>query len=318
MRKSMWIFAALSIVGLRTPCIRAQASGAHVDGIIRDAQGLPLPNVKVALTETQTGLARTVQTTSAGAYQFVSLNPGQYQLSAVLQGFDSPVSALTLEVNQYLRLDLVMQVGPLKQEVEVVGSAEILRTADASLGEVIEPTLTKDLPLNGGHVLDLALLAPSAHAGFGAQMGNNNPLYWRPNQNSALSVGGGRPNANYFLLDGSTDTDPTFNTLSYSPSPDAIREFKVQTGSYSAEFGGAGGAQVNIVTKSGGNGLHGDAYEFVRSNTFDARTFTDPSNIPHLAQNEFGASRGRSDPQEFHVLLRQLGGLPLKQRPGAN
>ena len=113
-----------------------------------------------------------------------------------------------------------------------------------------------------------------------------------PTQNSALSVGGGRPNANYFLLDGSTDTDPTFNTLSYSPSPDAIREFKVQTGSYSAEFGGAGGAQVNIVTKSGGNRLHADAYEFVRSNTFDARTFTDPSNIPHLAQNEFGASVG--------------------------
>ncbi len=107
-----------------------------------------------------------------------------------------------------------------------------------------------------------------------------------------MSAGGGRSNANYFLLDGSADTDPTFNTLSFSPSPDAVREFKVQTGSYSAEFGGAGGAQVNIVTKSGGNGLHADAYEFVRSNTFDARNFTDPSNIPHLAQNEFGASVG--------------------------
>ena len=292
MRKWMWILAALLVVGFKTPYVRAQASGAHIDGIIRDAQGLPLPNVKVALTERQTELARTVETTPEGAYQFVSLNPGQYRLSAVLQGFDSPERTLTLEVNQYLRLDLVMQVGPLKQAVEVVGSAALLRTADASLGEVIEPTLTKELPLNGGHVLDLALLAPAAHAGFGAQMGNANPLYWRPNQNSALSVGGGRPNANYFLLDGSTDTDPTFNTLSYSPSPDAIREFKVQTGSYSAEFGGAGGAQINIVTKSGGNGLHGDAYEFVRSNTFDARTFTDPSNIPHLAQNEFGASLG--------------------------
>ena len=292
MHKWMGILAALLIVGLEAPYVRAQASGAHIDGIIRDAQGLPLPNVKVALTETQTGLVRTVETTPEGTYQFVSLNPGPYQLSAVLQGFDLPVRALTLEVNQYLRLDLVMQVGPLRQGVEVVGSAALLRTADASLGEVIEPTLTKELPLNGGHVLDLALLAPAAHAGFGSQMGNNNPLYWRPNQNSALSVGGGRPNANYFLLDGSTDTDPTFNTLSYSPSPDAIREFKVQTGSYSAEFGGAGGAQVNIVTKSGGNGLHGDAYEYVRSNTFDARTFTDPSNIPHLAQNEFGASVG--------------------------
>ena len=280
------------MVGMEAPYLRAQANGAHIDGIIRDAQALPLPGVTVALTETQTGLERTVQTTPAGAYQFVSLNPCPYQLSALLKGFDSPVRTLTLEVNQYLRLDLVMQVGPMKQAVEVVGAAEMLRTADASLEEVIEPTLTKDLPLNGGHVLDLALLAPSAHEGFGAQMGNNNPLYWRPNQDSALSVGGGRPNANYFLLDGSTDTDPTFNTLSYSPSPDSIREFKVQTGSYSADFAGAGGAQVNIVTKTGSNRVHEDVYEYVRSNTFDARTFTDPSNIPHLAQNEFRASVG--------------------------
>ena len=292
MHKWMLILTALLIVGFEAPYVRAQASGAHVDGIIRDAQGLPLPLVQIALTETQTGLARTVETTPEGAYQFVSLNPGQYQLSAVLQGFDSPVRTLTLEVNQYLRLDLVMQVGALKQEVEVVGAAEVVRTADASLGEVIEPTLTKELPLNGGHVLDLALMAPAVHQGYGMQTGNYNPLYWRPSQNSALSVGGGRPNANYFLLDGSADTDPTFNTLAFSPSPDAVREFKVQTGSYSAEFGGAGGAQVNIVTKSGGNGLHADAYEFVRSNTFDARTFMDPSNIPHLAQNEFGASVG--------------------------
>ena len=292
MRKSIWILAALLTVGFEAPYVRAQASGAHLDGIVSDAQGLALPGVKVTLTETHTGLARTVETTPEGTYQFVSLNPGQYQLSATLKGFESAVRTLTLEVNQYLRLDLSMRVGRLTQEVQVVGSASLLRTADASLGEVIEPTLTKELPLNGRHLLDLALLAPAAHQGFGAQTGGTNPLYWRPSQNSALSVGGGRPNANYFLLDGSTDTDPTFNTLSYSPSPDAIREFKVQTGSYSAEFGGAGGAQINIVTKSGGNELHGDAYEFVRSNTFDARTFTDPSNIPHLAQNQFGASLG--------------------------
>ena len=83
MRKWMWILAALLVVGFKTPYVRAQASGAHIDGIIRDAQGLPLPNVKVALTERQTELARTVETTPEGAYQFVSLNPGQYRLSAV-------------------------------------------------------------------------------------------------------------------------------------------------------------------------------------------------------------------------------------------
>src|SRR5215510_2087509 len=86
------------------------------------------------------------------------------------------------------------------------------------------------------------------HMSHGAQTGEMNPLYWRPGQRSAVSIGGNRPNANYFLLDGTTNTDPTFNTLNLSPSPDAVQEFKVQTGSYSAEMGGAGGGQINIVT----------------------------------------------------------------------
>ena len=271
---------------------QAQISGARIDGIIRDPQSLPLPRVQVVLAEVRTGLTRTTQTTAAGTYQFPSLNPGQYELRAEASGFATEVRKLTLEVDQALRLDIVPSLGKVSHHIQVVGAAENLRTTDASLGEVIEPTLTKQLPLNGRHLLALALLAPAVHEGSGAQTGSTNPLYWRPQQNSALSVGGNRPNANYFLLDGSTDTDPTFNTQAFSPSPDAVQEFKVQTGSYSAEFGGAGGAQVNIVTKSGTNHLHGDAYAFIRNSALDARSFNDPSHIPHLVQNEFGAALG--------------------------
>ncbi len=277
---------------LGVPPARAQASVARIDGSVIDPQGLLLPGVKVVLTETRTGLTRTAETSGFGAYQFPSLNPGEYELRVEAPGFTTEVRKLTLEVDQALRLDISASLGKVPQHVEVVGVAETLRTTDASLGEVVEPTLTQELPLNGRHLLALALLAPSAHEGFGAQAGSTNPLYWRPQQNSALSVGGNRPNANYFLLDGSTNTDPTFNTQSFSPSPDAVREFKVQTGSYSAEFGGAGGAQVNIVTKAGTNHLHGDAYEFIRNSALDARSFNDPSQIPHLAQNQFGGSLG--------------------------
>ena len=100
-------------------------------------------------------------------------------------------------------------------------------------------------------LIDLVLTVPGAHMSHGASTGDMNPLYWRPGQRSAVSIGGNRPNANYFLLDGATNTDPTFNTQNLSASPDAVQEFQVQTGSYSAEMGGAGGGQVNIVTRSG-------------------------------------------------------------------
>ncbi|HEV2350686.1 MAG TPA: carboxypeptidase regulatory-like domain-containing protein [Terriglobia bacterium] len=293
MKRHLW-FALLgfALPGILAPSARAQVSLARMDGIVSDPQLLPLPGVKVVLTETRTALVRTTETSARGTYEFPSLNPGQYQLKAQVRGFAPEVREVTLEVNQALRLDLILKVGQVKEQVEVVGSAQMLRTTDASLGEVIEPTMTQELPLNGRHLLDLAQLAPSTHSGFGAQTGTTNPLYWRPQQDSALSVGGGRPNANNFLYDGSTDTDPTFNTLAFSPSPDAVQEFKVQTGSYSAEFGGAGGAQINIVTKSGSNQFHGDIYEFLRNSALDARSLNDPSQIPHLSQNQFGASLG--------------------------
>jgi hypothetical protein len=154
-------------------------------------------------------------------------------------------------------------------------AAAVLRTNDSSVGEVVERRSVQNLPLNGRMPIDLVLTVPGAHESHGAQAGDMNPLYWRPGQRSAVSIGGARPNANYFLLDGTTDTDPTFNTLSLSPSPDAVQEFKVQTGSYTAEMGGAGGGQINIVTRTGSNQFHGTAYEFLRNNVFDAHTFND-------------------------------------------
>ena len=109
----------------------------------------------------------------------------------------------------------------------------LLHVSDATVGEVIDQRQVAELHLNGRQFLELALLVPGAHTSHGAQMGDMNPLYWRPGQNSAITISGGRPNSNVYLLDGTVNTDPTFNTFVISLPPDAIREFQIQTGTNS-------------------------------------------------------------------------------------
>src|SRR5258708_29006212 len=183
--------------------------------------------------------------------------------------------SLRLEVGQKMSLSGSLKVASVKDSINVGDVAPALHPTDSSVGEVIEPVAVHDLPLNGRVLTDLMLTVPGAHASHGAQTGSMNPLYWRPGQRSAVSIGGNRPNANYFLLDGTTDTDPTFNTLNLSPSPDTVQEFKVETGSYSAEMGGAAGGQIKIATRSGPDTFHRTAYEFLRNRALDAHTFGD-------------------------------------------
>ena len=139
-------------------------------------------------------------------------------------------------------------------------------------------------------LIDLVLTVPGTHVGFGAQTGNRIPFTGglgsdRPGRRRR------RPNANFFLFDGATNTDPTFNTQNLSPSPDAVKEFQVETSSYTADMGGAGGGQINIVTHSGSSQFHGTLYEFLRNRAFDASTFGSMGNN-HLVQNNYGASVG--------------------------
>jgi hypothetical protein len=224
-------------------------------------------------------------------FEITGLLPGDYELMVQASGFAPLTQLLSLEVGQQMVLTLTLKIASVRDVVEVGDVAPALHSTDSAVGEVIEPIAVHDLPLNGRMLIDLMLTVPGAHISHGAQTGSMNPLYWRPGQRAAVSIGGNRPNANYFLLDGTTDTDPTFNTLNLSPSPDSVQEFKVQTGSYSAAMGGAGGGQVNIVTRSGSNQFHGTVYEFLRNGAMDATTFESMGNN-HMVQNNFGAAFG--------------------------
>lgn len=270
----------------------AQSNFATVEGRIEDASHAPISGVRVEVRATATGAVRSTVTNESGLFEVASLSPAPYSVTASAPGFSSLVREITVEVGQHMTLDFTLSVSEKRETIAVMAATETLKTQDASLGEVVEPKSIQQLPLNGRMLLDLVLTVPGAHIGHGAQSGDMNALYWRPGQRSAITIGGNRPNANYFLLDGATNTDPTFNTMNLSPSPDAVQEFQVQTGSYSAEMGGAGGGQINIITRQGTSAFHGTAYEYLRNNALDARTWNEVPGSTHLVQNNFGAALG--------------------------
>jgi len=272
--------------------VRAQSNLAVVRGSVLDPQHRPVASARVHVTSADTGAQRGVVTNGDGLYEIAGLQPGSYELVIESHGFQQTKQKLNLEVGQQATVDVSLRVGGDVQSVNVEATAsELLKTQDASVGAVVDQRSVDSLPLNGRMLIDLVLTVPGAHLSHGAGAGDMNPLYWRPGQRSAVSIGGQRPNANYFLLDGATNTDPTFNTQSLSASPDAVQEFQVQTGSYSADMGGAGGGQVNIVTRAGTGNFHGTAYEFLRNGALDATTFNQMGNN-FLVQNNFGASVG--------------------------
>src|SRR5665213_1033388 len=289
MRSAVTVLIGLAIA-LATA--QAQSNYAVIRGSILDPQHRPVVGARVHITAADTGAERDVASNGTGLYEIAGLQPGAYTLAVDSSGFLQATQAINLEVGQQATLDLQLRLGSDKQSVMVQASGELLKTQDASVGEVVDERSVDSLPLNGRMLIDLVLTVPGAHLSHGAAAGDMNSLYWRPGQRSAVSIGGSRPNANYFLLDGTTNTDPTFSTQNLSASPDAVQEFEVQTGSYSADMGGAGGGQINIVTRSGSAAFHGTAYEFLRNGDMDAHSFNQMGGSNFLVQNNFGASVG--------------------------
>ena len=292
-RRRIYVSLCLALaLALALVTANAQSNYAVVRGSILDPQHHAIAGAHVHITAVGTGTEREVAANGTGLYEIAGLQPGAYKLTVDSAGFKHAEQAIDLEVGQQATIDLQLTLSSDTQTVTVKASGELLKTQDASVGEVVDQRSVDSLPLNGRMLIDLVLTVPGAHLSHGASAGDMNPLYWRPGQRSAVSIGGSRPNANYFLLDGATNTDPTFSTQNLSASPDAVQEFQVQTGSYSADMGGAGGGQINIVTRSGSGRFHGTAYEFLRNGAMDAHSFNQMGSSNFLVQNNFGASIG--------------------------
>ena len=291
----------------------AQTTTAAITGLVVDAQQLPMPGATITIEDVERGAKRTTTSAGDGSFEVAGLLPGEYRITTTHAGFSTTEVNVRLEVNQRRRIDIVMQAAGLAEDVVVKQVTPLLNTVDSSVGEVIEERQLSQLPLNGRQFLELALLVPGVHTSHGAGSGSTLPLYWRPGQNSAISVTGGRPGANAFRIDGTTNTDPSFNTYIVNLPPDAIREFQIETGSYSAELGAAGNGQVNVVTKAGTQQLRGSVYDHLRNSAFDARPFNNPDELPHFAQNQYGGTLGGPLSQKRTFFFASFEGLRSTQ-----
>lgn len=260
-------------------------------GAVEDASGAVITGATVTATNTQTGQTRPVQTNAAGSYSLPYLVPGTYDLQVETSGFKTASRrSIQLDVGSVVRVDFRMEVGEASQRIEVSAAAPLLTTENTAMGTVIDNKRIVDLPLNGRDYLQLVTLSPNVSTEGGA--GGAGGLQGGTRSSTSLSVAGQRLEYNRYTLDGVENTDPNFNSYIIHPSVDALQEFKVQTGVYSAEFG-RGASQINVTTKSGTNQYHGTAFEFLRNSALDAREWRqNQGNKNPFRRNNYGFTLG--------------------------
>lgn len=287
-------------------------------GTVTDPTGAVVPQATVSVQNQETNATRTRQTSLRGDYTTPLLPPGLYQVVVEAPGFRRAIFRdIELNVDQTVRVDVELQLGLITDEVIVSGVGPLIQTDTSSLGHIVGEKKISELPLNERRFLSFALLVP------GVQLPADGSS--QSQEGGAISVNGAREQSNTFLLDGVDNNDQAINQWVALPPMEAIHEFKVQSSNSSAEFGRTGGAQINILLKSGTNDFHGSAFEFVRNRHFDAKNFFDPpdctassalgtcGDIPRFDRSQFGGSLGgpiRRDKAFFFVAYE---GLRMRQ-----
>jgi hypothetical protein len=283
--------AALLAALLIAPSAFPQQVTGTVTGAVADSSGAAVPGVELRLSNTQTGQVRVVTSGEDGTFRFFVLQPGIYRLDVAHSGFKAARrDNIVVEADRSLAVPITLEVGAVTEVVEVKGGAPLLEPNTSSLGTVMDQRKVEELPLNGRNPLGLANLIPTVRGigFFGGQVLSS----WRL---AAISIGGGPPLANGFLVDGIASEKVTIAGTQTFLSIDATQEFKVLTNAMSAEFGRTAGGIISIVSKSGTNEIHGNLFEFLRNDNLNANDFfanRAGRKVGALAYNQFGGSIG--------------------------
>ena len=274
-------------IGLGTPAGAQTVSTATIDGIIRDGTGLGVPSAVVKAVQTSTGAVRSVATGTDGTYRLQQLAVGPYRIEVAKPGFATHIqTGIVLQVASNPALDIVLAVGAITEQVTVAADAGMVETQSPGIGQVVDSKRIMDLPLIGRNVADLISLSGAATLSPNPQL-NTSRNYSTP----ALSLAGGLGSGTTYLVDGSMHNDPSNGLALPLPFPETLQEFKVETGALPAQYGLHSAGAVNVVTKSGTNELHGDAFWYVRNYRFNARNFF-ATKRDSLKRNQFGGAAG--------------------------
>jgi Carboxypeptidase regulatory-like domain len=288
------LVAGLIVCGiLAGPQLFAQVDTGTIEGTIVDESGAVVPQAKVSITNEGTNFTITTTSSGTGTYIFTPIRIGEYTVTAEAPGFSKALlSHQSLNVQQQLVVNLTLKPGSVTQTIEVTGAPAALQTTNASVGQVVGARSVDNLPLNGRNFTFLAQIVAGVNTPQADTRGNA--------ATGAFSANGQRPAQNDYLLDGIDNNSNTIDFLNGTnfvvlPPIDAVQEFKVQTSNYSAEIGRAGGAVLNATIKSGTNHLHGNVWEFLRNDKFDAANFFENSGgirKGKFRQNQFGFTIG--------------------------
>jgi len=278
------ILLSIFVLGVSWSSAYGQAVTGTIFGNVSDASGGVMAGAAIKVLNVETAETHSALSNAQGGYVFPSLPVGRYRVEAEASGFKKVVrDVVSVGVNQNARVDLVLEVGSLTQEVHVREDAPLVDTREAQLGGSVDGDRIADLPLNGRNVYSLVSILPGVARATTLTVGDNSGNF--------VEANGSRTRQGNFMLDGGFNNNLFRNGGNQAPNPDAVEEFRLLTSNFDAEFGRLSGAVINVVTKSGTNQFHGALFEFLRNNHLNARSFFQPSVTP-LHQNQFGASAG--------------------------
>lgn len=282
---------------LTSPLLFVACSPLHaaitgsVSGTVVDATGAAIPGAQVTIRNEATGITKAVTTDKSGEYTFPALNIGVYTLTAAPAGFRTfETSKIKVDANSAIRIDVTVQVGAASQVEEVTANALQVETQTTQLGQVIESTKMTSVPLNGRSFTDLLSLQPGVSPYKGTSEGGRTVSGDLDPGN--VSINGGREASNGYMINGADANEGVYNGAAIIPNLDSISEFRILTNNFDAEYGNFSGGEINVVTKSGTNRFHGNAFDFLRNTALDASNYFTPGQRGVFIQNIFGGTLG--------------------------